>query len=244
MSVASKKRIATFFAVCAVGFGMPSLALATPWTFTQSGTIRAGEDYGGLFFSANTILNGKGFSITYLLDPELYPSKQFASDPFINYRYGAYPGDITVTVAIEGISHSYVLDPSKYSFGGAQLYNYVTSGLVGADQASQLHTGFTSDGDYVSVNTGVYSRTNKFNIGLNFDQTWEYVVQPGDFAQSGFTVSSKGRDTQFFGAFDGMTFEINKVQPTQVPEPATLPLSILGFFALFATVRRERPMPN
>jgi len=158
------------FAICAV-VCLPIPALATPWTFTQAGTIRAGQDYGGLFFAPDTALGGKSFSITYLLDPALYPD-QIESDPFINYRYGANSGSMTITTTIDNVSRAYVLDPSKYSFGASQLYNYITAGSAGADLAGQLHTGYTSGGDYVSANTVVYSNTNNYHLGLN-------LIRPG-----------------------------------------------------------------
>ena len=217
---------------------LSSIAMAAPWTFTQSGTIRMGIDETGRFFEPNTVLDGKTFSISYLLDPELYPSRWQAQDPHINARYGAYAGDLKITVAIDEVSHSYLLDPTRYSFGGSELYNHVTSGALGADQAKQVHTGFTADGVYVDASTYVYSRSNVFNIGLNFDQNWTYVVRPGDFSSTGITIGNRAGYTQFFGNFAGLTFKINASEPAQVPEPTPLSMIAFGLLGLLAMRRR------
>jgi hypothetical protein len=212
--------------------GFSSIAMATPWTFTQSGTIRMGTDETGRFFEPNAVLDGKTFSISYELDPELYPSKWRAEDPHINARYGAYAGDLKIVVAIDNVSRSFLLDPTRYSSGGSELYNYVTSGVVGADQAKQVHTGFTADGIYVDASTYVYSRSNPFNISLNFEQNWEYVVRPGDFASSGITIGNRAGYTQFFGDFSGLTFKISASKPAQMPEPTSLSMIAFGLLGL------------
>jgi hypothetical protein len=51
---------------------MSNPTMATPWTFTQSGTIRMGTDELVFFFDPNAVFNGKTFSISYELDPKLY----------------------------------------------------------------------------------------------------------------------------------------------------------------------------
>lgn len=238
MSKDLTRGLSACIAACALSI-LPSAAWATPWTFTQSGTIRSGIDEPGRFFEPYTELNGKTFSISYVLDPELYPSRWQANEPHINARYGAYPGEVKVIVAIDNVTRSFALDPKRYSFGGSELYDFLTAGVRGADQAKQVHTGFTSDGIYVDAVTYVYSRSNVYNIGLNFNQTWEYIVRPGDFPSTGITIGTKDGYTQFFGNFAGLTFKINAAEPAQVPEPNGATMIAIGVLGLLVARRRR-----
>lgn len=216
-----------------VGFTIP--AQAAPWTFTQSGTIRDGADYSGLFGAGPTALAGKSFAISYVLDPELYAERLRQDNDFSIGRYGAYAGFMTIRATIGDVTNTYVLDPTKYSDGGSFLMNGISSGTGQADQAAQYHTGITAEGEYVSAMTTVFSLFHNYNIGLDFAQRWSYAVRPGDYVNSGFTVSGKRGDAQFFGGSD-LRFSINEGDAHEVPEPTTFPMILIGV-AMLALAR-------
>ena len=222
-----------------LGVGVSPSANSATWTITTIGTIYDGYDTTGVFGTANTDLTGMTFSQVISLDPTAYATQY--TDSYVNYGSYALSGNATDTVTVNGVTQTFTWDLANNIFGDnygvSYLQNSLTQGAEPYDEVYQYQSGHTADRSTLIAANTLYSSTNAFNHGLNFDQVWSRNVQPGDIGWAYFDLSGNS-GTAYIRGFP-MSLSINEpISP--VPEPATYTMLLAGLGLIgFTTWRRK-----
>jgi hypothetical protein len=211
-------------------------ANAVPITYTTSGIILSGIDSRGTFSQgvASRDLSGLTFSQSVTFDPTLVTNE--TSEVDYTSIYGRlYSSTATTTVTIDNVSNSFSWDASKFILAQVALMNWLTQGGSPFDGVVFRTFGLTDNDTNVDVGSNVYSRVNAFQLGLNLEQNWSYVVKPDDFVQdAAFSVWGTDAEANYLGRPDTISMQI----ATTVPEPSSVILIALGFTLLFAARRK------
>ena len=229
------------FCMAVIGMACAVAAHATPLVFSYSGTISSGTDNRGTFSNgvAGTDLTGASFTQRIVFDPAAIPVWNDPANPYPGSQvFGQQSGNVgTDTITINGVSHTFTWDWSKYNVSQMYLANAISRNDSSAQQIDQV--GISFDGNTANYTTVVaqawiYNSNSPLNLGSSFNQNWTRNVQRGDTAASYFQVFGPDAEVSFYGS--PATFSIQS--PAPVPEPDGVVMLGVGI-ALLALKRRK-----
>jgi hypothetical protein len=202
---------------------------AALWTVTTSGTIYSGFDKAGYFGAVNSDLRGLSYTQSVTLDPLQYST--VSRQAFFQTGFGTISA-AKVTVSVNGVSRSFLLDPTKDNDGRASLLAASNQERVVMNQY-----GYQADGEFFGSFLDFNSYDYKFLNGVGFDQVVSYDAQPGD---DGYYYFSAGRGApgEVVDTFWDANVTNISINAADVPEPASAALFALGLLA-FAAARRK-----
>lgn len=247
----SSKRIWTA-AVAAVtlAFAGAGAAEAAQVRATFKGKITQGFDGGGKVFGLSD-LAGQDYTVTYLIDEEIYssrsamPGAEVGTDQYHYQIVGGYLDKspiLEVTLTVNGVTETFDYRDYAYADGRLEWMNSPAAPFASIDMRGNLGRPVTYSGgqgyDYVNFVSQIRSSTlMPYTLADGWKpQDEQYSPIPVYFARS-WGDSRGGYD--FFYQITSGTVTSASFQ-AGVPEPATWAMMIMGFGGAGAVIRRRR----
>lgn len=219
-------------------------AQASPtWSISTQGVISSGYDYAGLFGIVGRDLAGLQYTQTIIgsYDPADYETVQ--TFPHYIDIYGKTSSLLKDVVTVGGFTKEFNISSNGTVW--FEIANALSSpGINGDDAIYASISGDDSDaGMYVSAENSIFTTNPDFAFvpTLDFAQKISAKTDSSEsFTFAHLTVRMNGADALRFDAKPGWVTVNGDVDPTSVPEPASIALFGLGLFGMGIKRRKHK----
>jgi hypothetical protein len=214
--MAFRPRNFAYAGAIALSLALPSVAQASSYVLSTTGSVTSGVDNRGLFGTAGASLAGDKFALSILFDSSLA------------YTDNVHASDLSGAAAVVSLTVGSKTVVEIITSGWAQLD--VQDSTWGSDLYG-LATGTATDGTWLRAEEEVGS-SNAFVGNDSPTQTIGYSTQAGDIAYANFDLTESGIATDFSASASSVSLQT-------VPEPAAMGLFGIGLAALGVIRRRK-----